>query len=233
MIKDFLKRIKFKLKQTSYSQAGEDAIIRYLFNDYGIKQIKYLDLGSNIPDFGNNTFWFYINNSQGVCVEADYNLYKKIKKIRHKDKVINAGVSISDDKKATFYIFNEPALNTFDKEEAYNRTMSGKYRILKEVEVDLVNINSLISDNFQTYPDFISIDIEGLDLDVLKSLDFNNFPIPVFCVETCVYSETHIRPKNSLIIDFMKSKGYFIYADTYINTIFVNNEWFMKKKISG
>jgi FkbM family methyltransferase len=228
MIKEFLRKIKFKLTQTSYSQAGEDAIIRYLFKDYGIKKIKYLDLGTNIPNFGNNTYWFYLNNSNGVCVEADYILYQKIKKIRHKDNVIHAGVSISNQKKSIFYVFNEPALNTFDKSEANKRTISGKYSILKEVEVDLININTLISNNFDTFPDLISIDIEGLDLDVLKSLDFDKFHVPVFCVETCEYSETHIRPKNNTIIDFMLSKGYFIYADTYINTIFVNKKWFNK-----
>jgi FkbM family methyltransferase len=223
-----LRELKFLLTRTSYSQAGEDSVVRFLFSDIGLKNISYLDLGTNNPKYGNNTYWFYLNNSNGVCVEADFTLYKKIKKIRAKDKVIHAGVSISDEEKAIFYIFDEPAINTFDKEQANNRVISGKYKILKEVEVDLININALISQNFQTYPEFISIDIEGLDLDVLKSLDFNKFPVPVFCIETCEYSETHIRPKNNTIIDFMISKGYFIYADTYINTIFVNKKWFNK-----
>ncbi len=52
---------------------------------------------------------------------------------------------------------NEPALNTFDKSEANKRTISGKYSILKEVEVDLININTLISNNFDTFPDLISL----------------------------------------------------------------------------
>ena len=79
----------------------------------------------------------------------------------------------------------------------------------------------------------LSLDIEGLDLEVLKSLDFEKYPIPVICVETCTYSENHIRPKDKTILEFVMSKGYEVYADTYINTIFVNKAWFYKKDESA
>lgn len=210
----------------SYSQAGEDAILRFLFQDFGVKKIEYLDLGTNIPDHGNNTYLFYRNNSRGVCVEADGSLINKIKTTRPGDKVINAGVSVSADKEADFYIFNEPSINTFDKEEAEYRSSFGNYKIVQVVKVPLININDLIKNNFNTYPDLLSIDIEGLDLAVLQSLDYANYPIPVICVETCTYSENHIRPKDWSIQEFMLTKDYEVYADTYINTIFVNKSWF-------
>ena len=221
-----LKKIKFNFTRTSYSQAGEDAIVRYLFNDYGLKSITYLDLGTNIPDYCNNTYWFYKNKSRGVCVEADSSLIENIKKSRPRDKVINVGVSVSNEKEADFYIFNEPAINTFNKLEADERSISGKYKIIKVNKVPLLNINDIISDNFKSYPDYLSIDIEGLDLDVLKSLNFSIYPIPVICVETCTYSENHIRPKDQTISEFMGTVGYEIYADTYLNTIFINKAWF-------
>jgi len=53
------------------------------------------------------------------------------------------------------------------------------------------------------------------------------YPIPVICVESCDYSETHIKPKDNQIIEFLTSIGYEVYADTYINTIFVNRKWFL------
>ena len=65
-----------------------------------------------------------------------------------------------------------------------------------------------------------------MDYEVLKSLDYNKYPIPVICAETCAFSETHIKPKERMIEDLMLSKGYLVYADTYINTIFVNEKWF-------
>lgn len=223
-----LRELKFLLTRTSYSQAGEDSVVRFLFSDIGVKNISYLDLGTNNPKYGNNTYWFYKNNSKGVCVEADPSLISKIKKYRSKDKVIHAGVSIDNFSNSKFYIFNQAALNTFDLVEANKRSLSGKYKVIKEVNVPLLTINDLIAQNFDTYPDFLSIDIEGLDYDVLKSLNYLIYPIPVMCVETCTYSENHIRQKDTKLINFMLEKDYFIYADTYLNTIFVNKSWFNK-----
>jgi hypothetical protein len=72
----------------------------------------------------------------------------------------------------------------------------------------------------------LSIDIEGLDLAVLKTMDYDKYPIPVICVETAVFSINHIRSKNFEIQEFFFARDYFIYADTYMNTIFVNKNWF-------
>ncbi len=234
IIKNLIKKAVFsfitvpvKLKYNSYSQAGEDGILKFLFYDKKIEIITYLDLGTNVPDYGNNTFLFYLGGSRGVCVEADSTLIEKIKQIRPEDKILNIGVNIGNDEEADFYIFNEPSLNTFDKEEAYKRENHGTYKIVKIEKVKLKTLENLIRENFATYPDFLSIDIEGLDLAVLKSLDFEKFPIPIICAETCTYSENHIRPKNHEISNFMISKGYMIYADTYVNTIFVNKKWFI------
>lgn len=233
-IKNRIKKIVYRvikppLARTSYSQAGEDAILNFLFKDFGKPDIHYLDLGTNKPDADNNTFLFYQAGCRGVCVEADSSLIANIKKVRPKDKIINAGVSVSQDKEADFYIFDIPAINTFDKKEAEYRSSFGNYKIVKVVKVQLIAINDLIRNYFDRYPDLLSVDIEGLDLLVLKSLDFDSFPIPVICVETCTYSENHIRPKDPLIAEFMLTKGYEIYADTYINTIFVNKNWFYQK----
>jgi FkbM family methyltransferase len=221
-----LRKIKYILTKTSFSQSGEDAIVRFLFNSFGKKSIEYLDLGTNTPDLGNNTYYFYKNGGKGVCVEADINLINKIKSIRSRDVVINAGVSVSENKFATFYLLSESALNTFNEEEAIQRSKSGKYQIINKIQVPLKKINDIIIENFVKYPDFLSIDIEGLDFEVLSTLNFDVYPIPVICVETCCYSESYKKIKDNRIIDLMLSNGYMIYADTYINTIFVNKNWF-------
>lgn len=210
----------------SYSQAGEDAILRFLFRDLKITDIKYLDLGTNKPDNGNNTFLFYKSGCRGVCVEADGTLIDKIRELRPEDTIINAGVAVSAEKEADFYVFDLPAINTFNKAEAQYRMSKGNYNITKVIKVPLISINDLIKKHFDIYPDLLSIDIEGMDLEVLQSLDYEKYPIPVICVETCLYSENHVHPKDPAIALFMITKGYEIYADTYINTIFINCKWF-------
>ena len=230
-LKNFIKKTVYSIVPPpyvppSYAQAGEDAVLRFLFDDKLINKISYLDIGTNKPEFYNNTYLFYKRGSRGVCVEADKTLIPQIKKVRPGDKVLNVGVSVGDQKEADFYIFNASGINTFDKNEVEKRSASGLFKIIEVVKVPLININTLISANFTTPPDLLSLDIEGLDLDVLKSLDFQKYQIPVICVETCMYSENHIRPKDQSIMKFLLEKDYEVYADTYINTIFVNRKWF-------
>lgn len=232
--KAFIKKVVYAVVPppfvpASYSQAGEDGVLRFLFGDKGITRISYLDIGSSYPDVSNNTYLFYRGGSRGVCVDADKNIAEQIARVRPEDKVLNVGVSTDGSAEADFYLFDCQGISTFDKDEAERRLASGKQRLVEKTRVKLVNVNDLIRDHFQTMPDLISLDIEGLDLSVLRSLDFERYPVPVICVETCSYSENHVRPKVGGIVPFMLSKGYEIYADTYINTIFVNKSWFYRK----
>lgn len=228
-IKRAIRKLVYNNPTLSYSQAGEDVVVMHLLNDIGIKQIKYLDIGANKPTFGSNTYLFYSRGNTGVLVEADPSLIPRLKSYRKRDEILNIGVAVSEEKELEFYIFNEPGANTFNKEEALKRDQQGLHKIVDTIKVPLISINELIKNNFKTYPDFMSIDIEGLDLEVLKSLDIVKYPIPIICVETCQYSTNHIRPKDLSIGEFMKSIGYFAYGDTYINTIFVNENWFKSK----
>jgi hypothetical protein len=70
------------------------------------------------------------------------------------------------------------------------------------------------------------LDIEGLDYDILNDWDFEKYRPEIFCIETITYTENNTENKIDKIIDLMKLKGYRVYADTYINTIFVSeNAW--------
>ncbi|MDP9047715.1 MAG: FkbM family methyltransferase [Bacteroidota bacterium] len=232
MLKKLLRNIRQSINasscKTSYAQCGEDIITNFLFTSVGIAKPTYLDIGANNPSWCSNSYLFYKKGCTGVLVEADETIIPLIKKVRPRDKILNVGVGFQSEKEADFYIFDVKALNTFSKEEAQQRAEIGTHKISKVVKVALKTINEIISENFDSYPDFMSIDIEGLDLAVLKTLDIANYPIPVICAETCTYSENHMKPKDSRIKEFMHSKGYFEYADTYVNSVFVNENWFKK-----
>ncbi len=201
-------------------------IVKFLFDGKGISRPSYLDLGTNQPSWGNNTYLFYLCGSCGVCVEADESLTAEISRIRPRDKVLNLGVGFDLKTEADFYIFDQPAINTFDRDQALLRTESGVHKIIKVSRVKLEPISEIISKYCEGIPDFLSLDIEGLDYVALCSLDLGKFPIPVICVETCNYSEDFEKQKEKPIFIYMESAGYFPYADTYVNTIFVNKSWF-------
>lgn len=235
MIKQFVKNIIRELrfishigaesKEISYSQSGEDIIIDFIFSVYlKDKKMYYLDIGAHHPYYLSNTARFYKKGFVGILVEPDPFLYKKIKESRPKDICINLGVSIDDNEsELDFYIIQPPTLNTFSKEEAERYQKSG-HEIVGKAKVGIININKIIERYAKEEVSFISLDIEGLDLDVLKSFDFNRYRPSVFCIETAVYSNNKIPEKSREIHEIMSHNGYIVYADTYINTIFIDKQ---------
>ena len=205
-------------------------VIDFLLQGIGKPLPYYLELGVYHPRNGSNTYKFYVRGAKGVLVEADGSLIKGIKAERPDDKVLHYGVNIGHADEAIFYVFDEPSVNTFDKVEAERRHLEGKHKIVRRDTVILKSLDRILAEDCDRLPDFLSIDIEGLDYDVLKNWDAEKFTIPIVCAETCLYSNTHIKGKDDRVITLMNVKGYFVYADTYINTIFVHRSWFLNYK---
>ena len=217
---------KYAVNLGSFSQAGEDRILSFLFRDKGVplSQVTYLDLGARHPVFGSNTYLFYCAGARGVCVDADYTFIPLLRKTRPRDTILNVAVTDSEAETGTFY-FIEGGGSTTDRAEAGRRSNQG-LATQSAKSVPFVHINRLIEENFADCPMLLSIDIEGVDLPVLRALDFDAHPIPAICVETCAFSTTHVRPKETQIQELLRTKGYSVYADTYVNTILVNDRWF-------
>jgi len=215
----------------SYSQAGEDLIVRALFKSLGMEQIKYLDVGANHPDYISNTYLFYKTGSRGVTVEPNPRLYAKHRKVRPDDRCINVGIGFDDRTVADFYLFGGIAdgLSTFSKKDAEQFAKTGvagigRFKVKQVMKMPLMRINDIIVATGT--PDFLSLDIEGLDFAVLKTLDFTKFRIKCICVETIRYGEKSAPMRDKDIVKFLTNLDYIVYADTGINTIFVESLWF-------
>lgn len=209
--------------QPSFSQAGEDQIIRYLaFNILKNPKPSYLDIGTNHPYRSSNTFYFYTRGSRGVCIEPDEKFAKLIRKYRKGDVFIQGGVAAGNLNEAVLYAFPGEycTWNTFSEEEALKRQDESGVAFSKIEKVKLVNINDVMSKYFSPHPNIISLDVEGLDFDILQSIDFNRFRPEIICVESISFSVTNEEEKNKEMIDFVTSKGYVVFGDTHINTIF-------------
>jgi FkbM family methyltransferase len=210
----------------SYSQIGEDLIINFIFNSKGISSINYLDIGANHPFYINNTYNFYLKGMRGINIEPNPSLFQLLKKYRSQDINLNIGVS---DKKSelTYYHFDVPALNTFSLEEK-DRYLNLGHKLIRQ-EILIVDTIANVINKYCNgiFPNVLFIDVEGLDFDIIKSIDFDSENVPyVICIETLSYSKDNTGVKHIELIDYIKSKGYFLYADTYVNSIFVNlNFW--------
>jgi FkbM family methyltransferase len=209
--------------QMSYSQCGEDLIIRYIFRSLGISKPTYIDIGTNDPIKINNTYLFYKNGSRGILIEPNQALCPLIKKKRSKDICLNIGVAIKNSETTgDLYIMSSHTLSTFSKEEAEKYVQFGSQKIKEIAKVKLVPLNAIIKKYGNGTPNLISLDTEGLDLQILQSLNWDKYRPEVVCVETLTYTENQTEQKIPEILEFMKNKNYGIYADTYINTIFVD-----------
>lgn len=226
-IKQLIKRILFrnkdKYKSVSYSQCGEDLIINFIFNQLRIYKPTYLDIGAHHPYFLSNTALFYMNGCTGVNIEPDFDLFKEFETQRVNDINLNIGIGEKEDI-IDFYIMDASTLNTFSKEQVELYDKEGDYKV-KEVKKVPINTIQYVLQKYCNgiFPDLLSLDAEGIDELVLKSIDFSNKP-KVICVETLSFSNSGKGVKNDEIITFLKQKGYFLYADTYINSIFVSTE---------
>ena len=216
-----LRRNHLENCKISYSQCGEDLILHQLFTALGIGKVSYLDIGAHHPTYLNNTYLFYGCGGHGVCVEPDPSLFKEFGKKRSHDVNLNCGVGVSPGE-ADFFVMSENTLNTFSKAEAERYQSYGQQRIAKTIKVELKTIHDILGAHFVGCPNLVSLDVEGMDYQILQSLDFKKYRPEVFCLETLTYTEDKSERKLTEIISLMQTNGYLAYADTYINTIFVD-----------
>ncbi len=212
--------------KNTLSQSGEDAIISFATMTLGIPLDKtiYLDLGANHAKELSNTYFFYKNGARGVLVEANPNLIPELKFYRSGDIILNKCISTVNDEKIPFYIINGDGLSTLDKDSADDALEKNpKLEVTQIVNVETITVNTIMEKYFGEAPVILNIDLEGIEMEVLNSIDFEKFRPLVIVIEMIPY-ETHlvIGRKNTDIIKFMEEKGYIEYAFSGINSIFMD-----------
>lgn len=203
----------FSLK--SYSQEGEDMILRRLFEKQ--KTGFYVDVGAHHPKRFSNTFFFYKKGWRGINIDAMPNSMSLFNKIRPRD--INLEIPISDKKqKLKYYMFNETALNCFSKELAEKRNGKYDYKIISEKEMETSTLEEILEKHlpYDQEIDFMSIDVEGLDLQVLKSNNWRLFRPKFVLMEVIDSSINEIA--DSKEYKYLAEFGYETFAKT-VNTV--------------
>ena len=129
-----------------------------------------------------------------------------------------------------FYIVNIDGLSSFDLgiiEEAKKQNIS--IEIENKVKVPVYTLDDIYINYFATVPTIVSLDVEGIELDILKSSDFEKYRPVIFIIESIEYSGSKLAlTKREEILNFMREKGYVEYAFTGVNSIFID-----KRRIRG
>lgn len=211
-------------RKKSYSQSGEDLIVKFIFDELRIVNPGYIDVGAHHPYYLSNTALLYESGSRGINIEPDPALFESF--TLHRSKDINLNLGISDRKgEQDFYVMNVPTLNTFSKHDAERFGFEGPYKIEKVLKLRTDRIQNVITQYANSkFPQFLNIDAEGIDEIIIDSIDFgSSYPI-VICIETITFSEKGRGKKNDALIQKIINAGYLKYADTNINTIFVRQD---------
>ena len=214
--------IEFQFRQSTpryFGQTAEDAILKlYLPETNGF----YLDVGAGRPIVGSNTFALYLRGWTGICVDPISENARLLKSFRRKDQVLN--ILIGPNKSnINFWEFEPYQYSTVDESVAE--------KVKKYTGVCLLNYSkkaveplSAIAPKLSPFDaTLLSIDVEGFDLEVLKSNDWIVFLPRVICIEE--WEETMNEHLSSTIGDFLANYNYKRVAWTGLSSIFVEKSY--------
>ena len=201
-------RPKIFFPKKSYSMFGEDLFIQNYFKNK--PKGFYIDVGCYHPLDGNNTHLLYKNGWSGINFDINYYSVKLFDFLRKRDLNIHSGISHKKGMLTMYYRKEINMLNTLDEKIAKIHFRNG----YKKRNVRVNNLDFFISKNFkkQKKIDFLNIDVEGAELNVLKSLNFKNHKPQLICVEIHntkkMYDTNYNYLKSNNIYKYLINKKY-------------------------
>ena len=214
----------FKSKKNlkkSYSNWGVDMMADHIFRD---KKIGFfIDVGCHHPFLNNNTYQLYKRCWTGINVDLDFNSIEMFNFFRPKDTNIQSAISNSSEEKELYFFHNRSAVNTLSKENG------AKAKEVKKIYTTTLNEIIANSKFNNSEIDFISIDVEGSEIDVLEGLDFNKYKPKLVALELInlkineFYHQKIDNILNSKLNKFMESKNYKLVNWIHDDLIYVPN----------
>jgi len=193
----------FHKAYSSFSDCGEDRILNYLFA--GKSEGFYVDVGAHRPITISNTHYFYCQGWHGINVEAFPDKIEEFKKLRPLDT--NLGVGISDsDGYMTLYTIGDGAssMNSFDRDNMLKLGINEA--AISSLEVPVRTLRSVLQEHApDSTIDFLNIDVEGHEMAVLESNDWERFRPRVIVLENFKALNTL---SNHEPVAFLDGRGY-------------------------
>ena len=218
---------KFKSKKISYSLTSIDLIVDYIFKkNNGI----YIDVGCNHPVYNNNTYLLNKKGWQGINIDIDKKSVQLFDLFRKKD--LNINLAVSSKKTELEYInFHEKSpINMIKTNQNRNLHSLEKTKKIKSDTLDSIIEKSQFKDK---KIDFVSIDVEGHELEVIKGFNLKKYKPSIIVIEFLDKSLKKIEIKNfnldnivnSEIYKLMIKNDYHMVNWLHSDLIFAHNEF--------
>lgn len=212
----FVRRYIFKFGKINFSQTGEEIVIQWILKD--IKQGFYLDVGCHHPYKISNTFQLYLNGWQGIAIDANPILIEKWKRKRKNDIPLVAAIS-DEEKEVTFYEFKESEVNTIDEGMVQEWKQKFNYRSERKLTTQTLTsiLDKYLPENQKI--DLLTVDVEGNDFNVIKSIDLSKYRPKLIVVEIHGFDLSNIEgneiyqylvTQQYTLVSFATMNGYFL-----------------------
>ncbi|MGB9366425.1 MAG: FkbM family methyltransferase [Xanthobacteraceae bacterium] len=168
------------LPPLAYAQRFEDFHLWRALGD--IANGFYVDVGAGHPVYDNVSFAFYLAGWRGIAVEPNPALAALARAVRPRDQLYEGlcGAAAGD---ATLYLQREfHGLSTTVAEHAQAAEKEVN-RSAEAVTLPMATLAALCEQHAPTSFEFLKIDVEGAEADVLRGADFSRFRPKIIVVE--------------------------------------------------
>lgn len=210
-MKNRIKEFIYNRYNISFSKSGDDIQLMKLINNS--VPGSYVDIGCWHPTKASNSYYFYVRGWKGICIDPNPELKVLYDKFRPKDNFINAGIGESGTS-LEYFMLEESSMNTFSKDFLKKHQLESK--IVKKVNVPLYSLKEILDANLDKKDrlDFFDIDVEGFDLEVLKTNDWVKYRPKVIIIETDISLREDF---NSKIVKYLELQNYRLVGKSIIN----------------
>jgi len=218
---DLKNRVFGDFARKYYSQFGEDIIVDTLLKT--VCTGFYVDVGAHHPRRYSNTYLLYKRGWRGINIDPDPESVAFFKRDRPGDTHVQCGVSDRVGEQP-FYIFSDPAVNTFSERQACEWMKKSWVSLVKKEMVPVRSLKQLLTEHVPagTMFNLLNVDTEGFDLTVLKSNDWKRFRPQIIIVESHGFNVS--RPNDDPVYAFLTGQSYRLYSRTGPSLIFTAAE---------
>lgn len=209
----------YKPKDGYYGQFSTDVLIELYFSNK--KNGVCVEVGAANGIRGSNTLFFEKLGWRTLCIEPNPLYIEEIKKCRK--EYVQCACGSKNQESIPFTVFDigeKNIMSSLSSLEPDKRLLETHGHVINSTQIISVNVKTLDevldSAKFPTNIDFISIDTEGTELDVLKGLDLNKWNISLLVVENN-FEDANIK-------EYLEQQGYYKDARWKINDFYVKGE---------
>jgi len=201
----------------SYSSFGEDRLILKFLS----KQPTgfYVDVGAHAPKDYSNTYALYQRGWRGIAIDPDPDAITAFAKERPEDVALQVAIGTKPGK-VTLHLFNDRSMNTVD-EALYEKTLKNpRKRHQGDIVVERRTLADILTHHVPANRsvDFMNVDCEGADLDVLRSNDWARFHPKLIAVEDLDLDLERVT--ESRVFRFLRPLGYRLVSHLHYTSLY-------------